>query len=63
MKRVGVPPDACFRTVLGDQHVLQLLRFQAGERRGGRAEREEEVGDVVSLSQVACREVALPACR
>jgi hypothetical protein len=36
-------------------------RLQAGERGGDRSQGEEKVWDVVSLPQVLCREVVVPA--
>ena len=52
---------ATLEAQLRDEHVLKLLRLRAGERGGGRSEREEEVRDVVSLPQVLCRKIVMPA--
>ena len=56
-----MPPDAGAGAVLGDEHVLKRRRLHAGEGGGRPPEREEEVGDVIRLSELAAREVVVPA--
>ena len=48
--------------ILRDEHVLQCLGFELGERGGKRTEVEKKLRDVVPLSELtASREVVLPA--
>jgi hypothetical protein len=49
---VAVPPDACARAVLRDEHVLQRPRLKTGERGGRPLKREQEIRDVISLPEI-----------